>query len=190
VGRVLTEGLNETEAEAASLKGYKFNINTGDITLTNATETTVLYIKNTGNYPLVCKTFIHILGNTTGGSGDGKVDIIRNPTSGDIITNANDVLIGPGISANQNYGSRNTLSGNYFKGASGESVISASDGVHITTRLSSSVGRIPISLDGIILPINASVAVNYTPPTGNTSQIVQFACSAYIRHPEIVGEEV
>lgn len=165
----------------------KYNINTGDITLTNDSKTTVLFIKNeatTGD--LVIEAFIYNLGNTAGGSGDTKIDVIRNPTTGDIVTNANNVLVGAGIEANQNFGSANSLIGKFYKGASGEAVVSDGD-VTVTTRSASSTGRIFLSLGALVLPRGTSVALDYTPPSGNTSQTCQFAVSCYLSTVD-VGE--
>lgn len=157
----------------------KFNINTGDITLTNATATSVLYIKNTSTEgDFVMDAFIYNLGNTTGGSGDVKIDIIRNPTAGDIITNANNVLVGTGNEANQNFGSANILTGLFYKGASGETAFTNGD-VTVSTRSASNTGRIFINLGAITIPQGSSIGVNYTPPSGNTSQIIQIAVSMF-----------
>jgi len=164
----------------------KYNINTGDITLTNATKTSVMYIKNTSTTgDLVITALIYNLGNSTGGSGDCKIDVIRNPTTGDIITNANNVLVGAGIEANQNFGSANILSGSFFKGASGETATNGS--VTISTRSASNTGRIFVSLGSVTIPAGSALGIDYTPPTGNTSQIVQFAAACYLA-TEDVGE--
>jgi hypothetical protein len=165
----------------------KYNINTGDITLTNDTKTSVLYVKNesrAGN--LVIESLIFNLGNTAGGSGDVKIDVIKNPTTGDIIDNANNVLVGAGIEANQNFGSANSLVGKFYKGATGETVFSDGD-VSVTTRSASNTGRIVVSLGAVVLPRGTSLGLDYTPPTGNTSQTCQFALSCYLATPD-VGE--
>jgi hypothetical protein len=195
VAAVNSQGYLKVTAVTEDLKDHacdsdiaqKFNINTGDITLTNASETSVLYIKNTSTAgDLVLTALIYNLGNTTGGSGDVKIDVIRNPTAGDIVTNANNVAVGTGVSANQNFGSANILSGSFFKGASGESVFT--DGaVTISTRSASNTGRIVVSLGAVTIPAGSSLGVNYTPPSGNTSQIVQFAAACFLG-TENVGE--
>lgn len=188
-GRLQTTSITEDIKDHASDTGIaqKYNINTGDITLTNATETSLLYVKNTSTAgDLVITAFIYNLGNSTGGSGDVKIDIIRNPTAGDIVTNANNVAVGPGVSANQNFGSANTLTGSFFKGASGETAFT--DGaVSISTRSASFTGRLAIALGSVVIPAGSSIGINYTPPTGNTSQIVQIAAACYMA-TDLVGE--
>jgi len=182
--RASTSAITEPLADFAAEKGVKFNINTGDITLTNATATSVLYLKNNENSDLLVTALIYNLGNTASGTGDVKIDVIRNPTAGDIVTNANDALVGSGVNANQNYGSNTALSVNAYKGASGETAFS--DGaVSVSTRSSSNTGRIIVSLGAVVLPKGASIGVNYTPPTSNTSQITQFAVACYLKNEEV-----
>ena len=66
-----------------------------------------------------------------------------------------------------------------YKGATSEGVFT--DGViTIPTRSASNTGRIVMSLGAIILPKGASLGIDYTPPTSNSSQIVQFAAAVYI----------
>lgn len=179
-----TEAVTRLEKDQASRFGWRFNINTGDIAFTNATEVSVLYVKNTGDDDLVIDSLIYLLGNSTNGTGDVNVNVIRNPTAGAIITNANNVAVGPTVLANQNFGSKLTMTGDFFKGAQGEAVFSASDGATILSRLSS-VGRTVVSLGSTTLPKGSSIGINYTPPTSNTSQTVQFAISCHIRHPDV-----
>jgi len=144
----------------------------------------MLYIKNTGDDDLVITALIYNLGNSSNGTGDAVIDVIRNPTAGDIVTNANDCQVGPGVSANQNFGSTNTMSGFFYKGATSEGVLG--DGaLTVSTRSASNTGRIIISLGAVIMPQGATLGVEYTPPASNTSQIVQFAAAAYVLKPKV-----
>lgn len=179
--RVHTAGVNEELRDHAcdSTIAQKYNINTGDITLTNATKTSVLYVKNNGDDDLVITALIYNLGASTSGTGDVVIDVLRNPTAGDIISNTNDCAVGPGVSANQNFGSTNTMTGLFYKGATGETALSGG-ATSISTRSASNTGRIVISLGAVILPKGASLGVDYTPPTSNSSQKVQFAAACYV----------
>jgi hypothetical protein len=179
--RVHTSGVNEGLADHACDSGIaeKYNINTGDLTLTDANKTSVLYIKNNGDDDMVFTALIYNLGATASGTGDVVIEILRNPTAGDIITNANDCQVGSGVSANQNFGSTNTMTGLFYKGATSEGVFG--DGaVTVVTRSASNTGRIIISLGAMILPKGSSIGINYTPPASNSSQICQFAAATYI----------
>jgi hypothetical protein len=188
-GRLTVESVQEAIKDHACDSGIeqKYNINTGDITLTNATKTSVLYIKNNAtNGDLVIDALIYNLGASTSGTGDVLIEVIRNPTAGDIVTNANAAQIGSGISANQNFGSNNVLTADVYKGASGETAFT--DGsVSISTRSAANSGRIFISLGAVIIPQGASLGINYTPPTSNTSQKVQFAAACYLKTTEVGG---
>ncbi len=184
--RLQTSAVTEPIADHAAESGVKFNINTGDITVTNATKTTMLYIKNTGSDEIVISALIYNLGTTASGSGDVKIDVIRNPTTGDIIDNTNDVEAGNGTEANQNFGSNLVLNADIYKGATGETLVNGSTSV--STRSASATGRIVVTLGSIVIPKGSSIAVNYTPPTSNTSQIVQFAAACYVRTASATGE--
>jgi hypothetical protein len=182
------ESTTRDEKDQAAKLGWKFNVNTGDITLTTANKHSLLYMKNTGDYDIVVSALIYNLGNTTNGTGDALIEVLRNPTAGAIISNTNNVATGPGVSANQNFGSTETLTGLFYKGANGESVISASDGVSISTRSASNTGRIVVSLGALELPKGSSIAVDYTPPASNTSQTVQIAAAVHVKHPDVAAE--
>lgn len=175
--RLETSAVTETEKDHACILGDTYNINTGDITLTDANETTVLYIKNNESNPLVLTALIYNLGASTGGSGDVKINVLRNPTTGDIVTNASAVE----AVSNQNYGSSKSLTADVYKGATADAVIT--DGtVSVSTRSASNTGRIVVSLGALVIPQGSSLAVNYTPPASNTSQICQFAAACFVKN--------
>lgn len=178
--RLSTTSVTETEADFATSRGTRFNVNTGTITLTDANNTTVFYMKNNEDSDVIVTALIYNLGNSTGGSGDLTVEVVRNPTAGDIITNANDVS----ILQNQNHGSTRTLSVDAYKGATSEALIT--DGsVSISTLSASGTGRIVIALGALTLPKGSSIAVNITPQSGNTSQGVQVAAACYVKNFDI-----
>jgi len=178
--RLSTTAVTETEADLATNEGTRYNINTGTITLTDANNTTVFYIKNNEDSNLIVTALIYNLGNSTGGSGDLTIDVIRNPTTGDIVTNANDV----DILQNQNHSSTRTLAADVYKGATSEALITDGD-ASISTLSSSGTGRIVVSLGALTVPKGSSLAVNITPQTGNTSQGVQVAAACYVKTFEI-----
>lgn len=175
------------EKDIAAVKGWKFNINTGDITITNTTKVSLLWCKNNENYDLMCDTFIYNIGTSTGGTGDWLVDVVLNPTAGDIITNTNDCQVpGSDVESNQNTGSTNTLSGLFYKGAQGETALSGGRGETILTR-ASGASRAVISLGGLVIAKGGSVGFNFTPAASNSSVTVQFAIACHLRHPDVVA---
>jgi len=178
--RIETASIVEDENAHACVLGDKYNINTGDITLTDAAETTVLYIKNNETNDLVITSFIYNLGATTSGTGDVKINIIRNPTTGDIVTNASAVE----AVSNQNFGSSETFTGDVYKGATADAVVT--DGaISVSTRSASNTGRIVIALGAMIVPKGSSVALNYTPPASNSSQKCQFAVACFVKNFQV-----
>jgi len=161
--------------EAESLKGFSYNINTGIITLTNATKTPVLYIKNNEDYDLIIGTLIYQTGASTGGSGNILVDIVRNPTAGTIVSNATAVE----MNINRNFGSSRNLAVNAYKGATGNTM---TDGAKaFESILATATQRIAVSTGAIIMPKGSSIGINITPPTGNTTMQVEFALACYIK---------
>jgi hypothetical protein len=166
--------------------GVKYNINTGDVTLTDATATSVLYIKNNEDDPLIITSLIYNLGTSTNGTGDAKIDVYRNPTAGTIIdTTPTDVDIGPGVTSNQNFGNTRLLAADMYKGTTADDNFTASDGISISTRHAAGTGRIVIALGAILLPKGASLGVTITPPASNTSQVVQVAAACYLKTQKV-----
>ena len=180
--RLLVSAVTSTEADHNADKGNRWNINTGDITVTNATKLTLIYIKNThATQPLFVTACVYNLGATTGGGGDVILTVVRNPASAsDIAANANDC----DIISNQNYGNTGSFAGVAYKGAVGETVAPATgerDGDSISTRSAANTGRIAIQLGAIVLTPGQSISLDYTPPVGNTSQVVQVALPCFFQ---------
>ena len=186
--KLQTSAVTEEQKDHAAESGDKYNINTGDITLTDATATSVLYIKNNEDRDLVITALIYNLGNSTSGTGDGLVEVHRNPTAGTIITDAVNVTTGTTSLANQNFGSSKALTIDAFKGDTADNNFTTSDGVSISSRLATPTGRIIVSLGAIELPKGSSIGITYTPPTSNSSQICQFAAACYLRTTTVQGD--
>ena len=173
-GRAHVDATTLTKADAETIEGNGYNINTGDITLTNATKITALYFKNTGTKDIVVTAFIYLTGNSTDGTAgsDFLYTAIANPTAGAIITNANDV----DININRNLGSPKTLTCLAYKGAQGETAVSGGTELFGTRLASSGRQAIPFLVD---IPTGKSIAVDFTPKTSNTSVTFQIAISCY-----------
>lgn len=172
--RLATTGVNIAEKNEANKNGDAFNVNTLDVTLTSTTTSAVLYIKNNEPRSVRIPKIIYILGTSTGGSGDFKIEVIRNPTTGTIITTATDA----GIVSNRNYGSSTTLDADVFKGTEGATVTNGTKSV--STIFASTGMRAVIDVGEIEIPKGSSLAVEITPPSGNTSLIIQIALELYL----------
>jgi hypothetical protein len=175
--RLYTQAVTITENDDANKKGLAYNINTGIITLTSAADTPIMYLKNNDDTTLHITAIAVGVGPSTGGSGGiPKITVIRNPTAGTTISNANDV----DIKSNRNYGSQNTLSDVVaYKGATGETI---TDGEDHLILFQTSNGRLFAQIDEI-LEKGSSIGVKFDPQTGNTSQDVY---CALICHQEVL----
>ncbi len=173
--RLYTDTVERSEIIAASANGDGFNINTGTINLTSANKSAVMYVRNNESKDMVVESFIYLIGNSTGGSGDMFVSVVRNPTAGTIIDNA--VVVD--YTANRNFGSAKTLQADEYKGVDGDTVTDGS--VVISSIVNQSPSRVFISASGITLPTGSSLAIEITPATGNTSLNVQVAIPCYLK---------
>ncbi len=173
--KLLTQAVTETQSDHHSEIGKRFNINTGDITLTgNATASGVLYFKNNEDEDFHITVVVYNLGNSTSGTGDSLIEIIKNPTAGTLISNA----VAVSVNSNFNFGSALDLSATAYKGAEGYTI---TDGSVFTTTRSSANGRIALTLGDIIIPKGSSLGIRYTTQTSNSSQKVQFAVSGFLQ---------
>jgi hypothetical protein len=144
---------------AATKDGRSYNINTGEITLTDDNETPVSAIA-VG------------LGPTTGGTGGIPViTVVRNPTAG-TITSGSDV----DINSNRNYGSSNTLTATAKKGATG---LTMTGGVDHLLFYQGTSGRLFATIDEL-LPGGSSIGVKITPQGSNTSMSVYCAIICHV----------
>ena len=122
--------ISVTDIQDAVIKGNAYNINTGLVGLTAATESAVLYFKNdespvNGESGIVIDAIaigIDDEGTTTGMTA---ITIIRNPTTGTIIDGTSAV----DMNQNRNFGSSNALASTSlaYKGAEGNTFTNGAD---------------------------------------------------------------
>ena len=158
-----TFSITESEQKQAAAVGNEYNINTGTIAFStnSTTRTTILYFKNDENTDFVVTAVALGLGTRSATVSDAaNVFVVRNPTSGTTITNANDV----DIRSNVNFGSSRTLKTTTlsYKGADGEG---ATSGGTDHALLYMSDGRLFANLN-IDIPKGSSIAIEFD---GNTS---------------------
>lgn len=167
-----TRSISENEEVYANINGNAYNLNTGIVTLTSAAETTLFYFKNNEDDSFIITGVVIGIWASDGDGLDMESTFVRNPTTGDIITNANAVA----INSNRNYGNTNTLNANAYVGATGETKVNGDD--HILVRVSEE-SRSFISINEVI-PEGSSFAVNITPPTSNTAMNCYVAVIGYL----------
>lgn len=165
--RLYTSAVTQTETQEALKVGRAYNINTGIITLTSAADTPVLYVKNNEDVAMHIGAIAVGVGATTGGSGINQITIIRNPTTGTIVSGATAV----DINSNRNYGSANTVEIDAYKGATTNTMTNGDD--HIIF-FQGNNGRLFASIEEY-LPKGTSIGIKFNPGAGNTSVDVYVA---------------
>ena len=174
--RIRTFSVTEDESANASIEGDSYNANTGVITLTTSNKSAVFYIKNNGDDDLIIDTLFYLIGNSTGGTGDVLITVLRNPTTGTIIDNAVDMEM---AGVNRNFGSSKTLTADFYKGDEGNTF---TNGVKVIESIfNQSPTRSALSVGALVIPKGSSIGVDITPATGNTNLDVEFAASIYLR---------
>lgn len=97
-------GITENEQQQATDFGNSYNLNTGWISGISG-STAMMYFKNDEDQPFVIASIAVGLGRDALDTDVQTVRLIRNPTAGDIVTQATNV----DMKQNRNFGSSNTL---------------------------------------------------------------------------------
>lgn len=174
--RLRVFSISEQEVYNASSLGNSYNFNTGVINLTSANKSAVFYIKNNGDSDLIITQLFYLIGNSTAGTGDVLVTVLRNPTTGTIISNAVAMEM-DGV--NRNFGSSKNLTTDSYKGAEA-STFTNGDKI-IESIIDQSPTRVAVEVGGLVIPRGTSIGIDITPATSNSSLDVEFAASVYIR---------
>ena len=178
--RFYVDAVQRARTEEASIEGDSYNINTGVINLTSANKSAVLYIKNNEETKrLVITSLFYLIGNSTGGSGDVLITVLRNPTAGTIVSNATTVE----MNANRNFSSSRTLVADVYKGAEGSTHTDGDKAIE--SIFNQAPTRAVLSVGHIILGRGSSLGIDITPATGNTSLDVEFALACHLEDPEV-----
>lgn len=179
--RMHVDAIERTQSQQAILRGDGFNLSTGLITLTSATQSAVFYLKNDGDIPLVFKEIGIRLGTSTGGTGSATITLTANPTAGTIISNA----LTLSTAFNRNLGSSRMITGDYYKGAQGYTLTGGTSAA--TTSTTNFDDPIVFEADIFVLPKGTSIGVLVTPPTGNTSQTCVVFATAFYEPAALTG---
>lgn len=172
-GKLQTRAVTLSEQAQKSLQGDSYNINTSEITLTDAVETPLFYFKNeTETDSLIIQRVFFTFLNSTGGTGAVRARIIANITGGSILT-------APDLTPkNFNFGLSKTPGTTLKIGATG---VTFTGGDTVPEFLFTSDNQRTLTpFEAIVLPRGASMTLTLTPPAGNTSIIVQAGANFYI----------
>lgn len=176
-GELLTKSSTISQQTTEAIRGHCFNIFTGTLTLTNATETPVIYLKNdTEEDSLIISRVFFTFGTSTGGAGEAYGSIYRNITGGTIQSDTNLAL------HNLNFGSGHEIGVVCKVGTTGTTFTGGEKSLDFL--LPTNPARELISIDSIVLPRGSSATVTFKPPVGNTSMKIQVGFNLYIGTPE------
>jgi hypothetical protein len=169
--KLMTLSVTEGIAAHHAFEGDAYNINTGSITLTSASKSALLYIKNLEDEDLIITGLFYLIGNSNTSGGDTLIQFERNPTGGTIVSAGTSFT-----PVNRNFGSSKTLNITCEKGAEGKTL---TGGTVAVESIFASAGRKTVSVGAIILPRGSSMGITVTPQTSNTSQDYQIAVACY-----------
>lgn len=172
--QMLTSAVTSGVEIEANENGDAYNINTGLVSLTDAVDTPLLYLKNNEDNEFIISVVVIGMFNSAGGDSTADVysTFIRNPTLGTIISDA----VAVPIISNRNYGSNKVLDADVFLGATGRTMTNGDD--HILVRMSvNSRTFVPINE---VLPKGTSIGIKIKPPTSNTAMTAYVAIIGYI----------
>jgi hypothetical protein len=157
--RLAVAAVTETQRQHAVETGDAYNINTGPIALTGTADSALLYFYNdqapvNGVSDFVIDSIAVGIGTVTATITDSAlITVIRNPTGGDIISDATAV----DANQNSNFGSSNALASTtlVYKGKNGGTITGGSDFAYFYATGGS---RLFATLDTIV-PRGASVGI-------------------------------
>ncbi len=122
--RLRTFSITKTHVERAVEDGDAYNLNTGNISISGASASSIIYLKNNEDQDLEIEAIAFGFGQTSSNTSDiGILTAIRAPSSGDIVSDATAV----DINGNRNAGSPNTLTADVYKGKDGGTITGGSN---------------------------------------------------------------
>lgn len=163
-GSLLTRAKTVTEGQEAAENGEAYSINTGEINLTTAGESVLLYYKHFESKPIFIQSIIlGVEDNGTDSNSYMRFKIYKNPTTGTIISTATsgDIL------ANRNFSAVNALDlSTFYKGFEGATVTNGSDLAFAYV----GYGRTVVPID-LVLSQGNSVAVSLDPQANTAASL-------------------
>ncbi len=157
-GNLLTLATTLELLAAASVKGDAFNAPTSQITLTTTgSYSGLLYLKNTTSRD------IHIGGFSLTSDVAGQWRIIRNPTTGTLISGGSDI-----VPANLDFASGAAFQGDTKEGVDAQTITDGS----IVSDWNLPAGRTPVSTGGsVILRSGNSIAITFKPSVAGDASL-------------------
>jgi hypothetical protein len=164
--KLKTFSTSQPEETTSALEGDTFTINTGDITLTTASESGVFFVENTDIVPWILTRLFFNVGTSTSGTGHWRLRILKNVSAGTLVSAGTAVT-----PQNLNFGQAKTLTSTSLKGVEGSTV---TDGTEVINSIvPTDAIRVLISDNPIIVEPGSTYTVAITPQASNTSFLVQ-----------------
>lgn len=172
--RLHVHSVAEPEAVQSASEGNAYNINTGLISIT--ADATLLYFKNNEDKDFVVEAVA--LGSFEGitHSDDPYITLSRNPTGGDLITDATAVS----MNQNRNFGSSKVLDADAYAGKVGGTVTGGND---IAILQVTPGGRSFYTIN-FIIPKGNSVAIDLTANVSSGSANYYAAIIGHLKEAE------
>lgn len=177
--RLQSRAVTELEIIHNAEGGRAYNFNTGYITFT--ANGSGIYLKNNADEQLIVQAIVVGVKNNSSPvySSSPYLTIVRNPTGGDLISDAT------AISANQNrnFGSNKTANVNVYKGKSGGTLTGGNDIAYLQL---STASRSYFGID-FILTKGSSMGVSHTVGLSSGSHDAYFAFICYFKDDEDIN---
>jgi hypothetical protein len=169
--RLHTKATTVNALDTATENERAFGILTADITLTNDTESALLYICNSETSKIVVDKVLFGIG-ASDGTGLPQSVIYVDPEGGTIISEKN-----PAIVVNFDSGSSITLDGLFYKGGEGKTFV----GTGLPNSMFVQAPGYSDSFPKFTLGTGSCSGFAIIPPPGNTSMIVNINLYVYLR---------
>lgn len=177
-GRLFIIGVAETPIQHASMTAKAYIVSTPTITLTTASASGILYLKNTDpSRTIVLQELRTFLGGSNS-SGDVILQGYKNVTTGTLVSSGTTIT-----PLNQNLGSTIPSVSESKYGAEGSTI---TDGTEIIGAIIQDKTSAGVILD-FAIPNGASFATKITPPSGNTSMKVRMRISFFYDELHVNG---
>lgn len=176
-GHLHTFGVTRTEKNESAFDGDDYNLNTGKIALTGTAVNSLMYFKNDELEDFVVTALAVGMGTRSATVTDlAEIKVIRNPTGGDIISDATAVS----INSNNNFGSSKTLKSTtlVYAGKTAGTISGGDD--HLLLFMGD--GRLFAGLD-MVVPKGSSLGVTIDLNTSGGAN-VYCALIGYFRTPD------
>jgi hypothetical protein len=160
--RLHTHAFTVTINQSAALGGDTYNVQTGVIELTNANESAIFHIENTGDDDILVFEQFLIVGTSSGGSGSPTITYSTNADSSSTIISSGTAL----TPSNRRLASSKVLSATTLKGGQGSTLVGGTQEEFLTNGF--------FNTSPFVIPKGVSMTIAIQPPTGNTSQEFTF----------------